>query len=209
MYEIYLNRHLLRLAASPPETRSDWNLVSRYRGRPKTLYPVLDALEKRTGEESVCLVTDDLPKLWQDFQSICIGVQAAGGLVTRRGGEILVIYRNGVFDLPKGKVEESEPIPIAALREVEEETGLSCTLRRESPWAITWHAYRQNKKRYLKRTDWFAMKGQHGEIRPQGEEGIEKVLWMTPEDYLSSDLNTYRGLRDMLKRHPLDPILFE
>ena len=38
--------------------------------------------------------------------------------------EILLIYRNGVWDLPKGKIEFGESYEDAALREVAEETGV-------------------------------------------------------------------------------------
>ena len=51
-------------------------------------------------------------------------VRAAGGIVTDEAGRMLLIRRNGRWDLPKGKVEAGETLLQAALREVEEETGV-------------------------------------------------------------------------------------
>ena len=64
-------------------------------------------------------------------------VRAAGGLVRRRGEdggtEILVVHRPAYDDwsYPKGKLEPGEGEEDAAIREVEEETGLRCRLERE------------------------------------------------------------------------------
>ena len=60
-------------------------------------------------------------------------VRAAGGIVVRRDGddpEILLVHRpRGDWTFPKGKAERGETDEDTALREVEEETGLACTLR--------------------------------------------------------------------------------
>ena len=63
-------------------------------------------------------------------------VRAAGGLVVREGangGEILIVHRPayGDWSFPKGKLEPGEREEQAAIREVEEETGLRCRLERE------------------------------------------------------------------------------
>ena len=51
-------------------------------------------------------------------------VNAAGGLVTNKKGEFLLIRRSGLWDLPKGHQEAGEALEDTALREVEEETGV-------------------------------------------------------------------------------------
>ena len=50
---------------------------------------------------------------------------AGGGKVYNPKNEILFIFRNGKWDLPKGKAEAKETINLTALREVEEETGIT------------------------------------------------------------------------------------
>jgi 8-oxo-dGTP pyrophosphatase MutT (NUDIX family) len=62
-------------------------------------------------------------------------VRAAGGLVVRRNNgdlEIVVVHRpvHQDWSFPKGKLEEGETFEEAALREVEEETGMTCRLVR-------------------------------------------------------------------------------
>ena len=51
-------------------------------------------------------------------------VQAGGGLVRNEKKEILIIFRRGKWDLPKGKLDKGEKLEDCAVREVEEETGL-------------------------------------------------------------------------------------
>lgn len=64
-------------------------------------------------------------------------VRAAGGVVFRRGDDgatqVLIIHRPAYDDwtFPKGKCENGETEEDAAIREVEEETGLRCRLGRE------------------------------------------------------------------------------
>jgi 8-oxo-dGTP diphosphatase len=64
-------------------------------------------------------------------------VRGAGGLVCRRGPagglEVVLVHRRAYDDweFPKGKLDQGETEPDAALREVEEETGLRCRLGRE------------------------------------------------------------------------------
>ena len=54
-------------------------------------------------------------------------VRAAGGIVTAPDGTMLLILRNGRWDLAKGKVEPGETLLQAALREVQEETGIKAS----------------------------------------------------------------------------------
>ena len=62
-------------------------------------------------------------------------VRAGGGVVIDRGGRVVLVHRPKYDDwtLPKGKLDPGETFEEAALREVEEETGLRCRLVRELP----------------------------------------------------------------------------
>ncbi len=65
-------------------------------------------------------------------------VRAGGGVVWRRvpaGVEVVLVHRPAYNDwaLPKGKLEAGETDEEAAVREVREETGLSCRLGTELP----------------------------------------------------------------------------
>jgi 8-oxo-dGTP pyrophosphatase MutT (NUDIX family) len=111
-------------------------------------------------------------------------VTAAGGVVYRRNNddlEVLLIFRRGLWDLPKGKLEEGESIPLCARREVAEEVGLSVLPKIVKPLPDTYHEYEQAGTKYGKTTHWFAMQLQRnpsGGFNPETKEGIEKVKWV-------------------------------
>lgn len=111
-------------------------------------------------------------------------IVAAGGLVFRyplieSEPEVLMIYRNGYWDLPKGKLEEGESIPMCAAREVAEETGsylpAICT-----DLGTSYHEYEEKGKIMGKTTYWYSMIYTRPDtLSPQGEEGIEELKWVT------------------------------
>ncbi|TVR18882.1 MAG: NUDIX hydrolase [Balneolaceae bacterium] len=108
-------------------------------------------------------------------------IKAAGGVLFRYKdslAEILLIKRNGFWDLPKGKVENRESIEKAAMREVEEETGVKNIFIR-SYLCETYHEYVQKGKAYGKTTYWYLMdaNGFDGDTKPQTEEGITETEW--------------------------------
>jgi len=108
-------------------------------------------------------------------------IAAAGGVVFKILEEqvsILLIYRNGFWDLPKGKLEENESIPMCAAREVAEETGSTIPMILSS-LGTTYHEYDQKSIHYGKTTFWYSMIfTQDQELTPQIEEGIESINWI-------------------------------
>lgn len=127
-------------------------------------------------------------------------IHAAGGLVFNRGGQLLCIYRWDKWDLPKGKVEKNENVEDAAVREVEEETGIS-GVKIESFKTITYHIYNSpyhKKKMVLKPTHWFNMSYEADEIlRPQIKEDIVKAEWFDVNKLDVVRLNTYASLKEL------------
>lgn len=106
---------------------------------------------------------------------------AAGGVVENDAGDILFIYRNGFWDLPKGKLESDEDIANTAVREVMEETGMvNIVLGKELK--TTFHTYREGKIFVLKETRWYAMKSNDTNLTPQTEEGITELKWVPKKE---------------------------
>lgn len=106
-------------------------------------------------------------------------VEAAGGLV-EKDDQLLFIHRRGVWDLPKGKLDKGEKKKHAALREVEEETGVKAELQQKV--CATWHTYTRNKKFVLKKTYWYAMNClDDSNMQPQEDEDIDRVKWMSQD----------------------------
>ena len=152
-------------------------------------------------------------------------VRAAGGIVTDDSGNRLLILRNGRWDLPKGKVEAGETLLQAALREVEEETGIHClvapgepsarpttpdrmsadvikaqTIKQSSNKAIkTYHVFNLYGGWHLKQTSWFPMHaaGVHPAGTPQTEEGIVAIEWVSPDEWHRRLRHSYGTLKTL------------
>ncbi len=112
-------------------------------------------------------------------------ITAAGGVVFKimddHGPSILLIYRRGVWDLPKGKLEIGESIRECAIREVAEEVGITVMPQITFELPDTYHEYEQHGRRYGKTTHWFGMQlpsDSDVNFDPQVEEGIKKVSWV-------------------------------
>ena len=122
---------------------------------------------------------------------------AAGGVVLF-DGQFAAIERNGIPDLPKGHVEEGEDTLSAALREVEEETGLR-DLKVIQQLPSSWHCYLYEDEWRLKQTSWYLMETtDDSHLQPQEEEGITEVVFLGPSDLEWFLKNTYRSLADTL-----------
>ena len=123
---------------------------------------------------------------------------AAGGKVINNKSEILFIYRNKKWDLPKGKAEKNEIISETALREVEEETGIK-NLSIIKPLDKTYHIFKRGSKNYLKSTYWFEMKSDYnGKFKPQKKERITRVEWIGVENLSNILPKSYANIRMLI-----------
>jgi 8-oxo-dGTP pyrophosphatase MutT (NUDIX family) len=126
--------------------------------------------------------------------------KAAGGLVYNKKGEVLFIYRNGKWDLPKGGKEKGEEIELTAMREVEEETGVS-KLKIKEKLQKTYHVFKRNGKYKLKITHWYEMTTTFdGVLIPQANEGIERVAWLNPEQVKEALNNSYENIKLLFEK---------
>ncbi|MGK2864554.1 MAG: NUDIX hydrolase [Chitinophagaceae bacterium] len=126
-------------------------------------------------------------------------VKAAGGLVKNEMDEILVIFRRGKWDLPKGKLDKDESLDACAVREVEEETGLK-KITLEAPLLVTYHTYHEGTRFILKESHWFAMKTKSNQkLTPQTEEDIHEIKWVNTKDINSYLKNTFPSVVDVLQ----------
>lgn len=124
-------------------------------------------------------------------------IEAAGGVVFNLNNELLCIHRLGKWDLPKGKIDKGETSREAAIREVEEETGIN-GLQLEEQLDTTYHVYQSpyhNEEWVLKPTYWYRMKyaGNQKPV-PQTEEAITKVIWVKQENIDELMGDTYPSL---------------
>ena len=121
--------------------------------------------------------------------------KADGGLVYNKKNEVLFIFRNGKWDLPKGGIEKGEEIEYTAVREVEEETGVNKLVITDK-LQKTYHIFQRNGIYKLKITHWFEMRTSFDGIpEPQEDEGIEKVAWLNPEEIREALKNSYENIK--------------
>lgn len=144
------------------------------------------------------LIDTDLEKLKKAFFKHFTQVTAAGGLVENEKGEVLLIFRRGKWDLPKGKLDKGESIEQCAVREVEEETGLTA-IHLKKLLTITYHTYNEFGKHILKDSHWYKMKVKSNQnITPQTEEDITEIRWVKKKDLKEYMNNTFPSVKDVL-----------
>lgn len=126
---------------------------------------------------------------------------AGGGLVINENKEILMIFRRGAWDLPKGHLDKGESIEDCAIREVQEETGLK-KVNIISPLTITYHTYQLGTHHILKESHWYLMEAKGNQLlKPQTEEDIEKIEWIsfsTIQNYLK---DAYPSICDVVNKY--------
>ncbi|HSU27932.1 MAG TPA: NUDIX domain-containing protein [Chitinophagaceae bacterium] len=141
----------------------------------------------------------DLPVLQKSFFKKFKLVIAAGGLVLNEKEEILLIFRRGFWDLPKGKMEKKEKPEDCAIREVKEETGLA-NVKLVKPLTVTWHTYHEGSHFILKESRWYTMKAAGNQVLyPQTAEDIHEVKWVPPGNIPEYFDKVYPSVRDVLQ----------
>lgn len=131
-------------------------------------------------------------------------VVAGGGKVYNKKRDILFIFRNKKWDLPKGKIEKNESIGECAVREVEEETGIKNVeitrfLKR------TFHVFKRDEEFRLKLTYWYEMYSEYeGTLTPQLNEGIKKVKWKSFKKSKKALRKTYSSIEQLFPMEYFD-----
>ena len=153
-------------------------------------------------EQEVILLQNDAEKFWSDvFLPAFILIEASGGVVLSNE-KLLVIYRNGKWDLPKGKIDKKETKEEAAIREVQEECGIRghSIIKELSP---TFHIYKSPYKDsfgqcILKKTHWFEMHYSGSSLgKPEVEENITEIQWFSKSEINTVLMNTYENLKSV------------
>ncbi len=209
-YKIFINDKLLFLVDNPAKvdeilTTQDHYIIKPYKDE-SGLKELLELLLGAINKSNMVIYHADVAKLKKDLFKLFIYIKAAGGLVTNDEEKILLIHRRGAWDLPKGKLEKKETLEEAAIREVEEETGVKKLQLGDAITfgdlanKCTYHTYMHKGKVVMKASYWYHMSTVYaGRLEPQSEEDIEEVKWVAKselEDYIP---DMYDSIVDVLK----------
>lgn len=141
------------------------------------------------------------PEEYENLLTQYTYIQAAGGVVRNASGDVLMIFRRNHWDLPKGKVEAGESVEAAALREVEEETGVKAEIVGTQRY-YGYHLYGTYGTPMLKETVWFDMQVLPGQqLKPQAEEDISQAVWVPESEVPAKLADSYASIRELWEKH--------
>ncbi|WP_295676577.1 NUDIX domain-containing protein [uncultured Mucilaginibacter sp.] len=193
-YRIYINEKVILVTETKPKKKNGYELLDGEAFDLKIIYTWISARKNNL----FCVVCKDAKAFLKQVKKSVMLIEAAGGLVKNEAGEYLFIYRNGKWDLPKGKIEKDEKVKEAAVREVEEECGIKVS-ELGKKICKTYHVYLNRGVLVLKKTHWFDMHcAGKFLLKPQIEEGITDVRWFKKEHVEPIIANTFPSIMDVL-----------
>jgi 8-oxo-dGTP pyrophosphatase MutT (NUDIX family) len=197
MYKVFVNERPIVLSNTPLGLQNGPGFAFDGAQQLKALYT---AFKEKPTLEGITVFADDFETLKEAFWAMFKVIEAGGGIVQNSTGDYLFIKRLGFWDLPKGKLDKGESIEAAALREVEEECGIT-SLAITAPAGQTYHTYEHKGNEVLKVTHWYYMQTDFaGDLVPQTEEDITEVRWMSKEEVKAVVLkNTYPSIAELVK----------
>ncbi len=198
-YKIYYNDSFVLLADEHPQIKEIFTKTISGNKDAEAFFSNSLQLFDGVTNENILVVCNSPADVFAHFLQQVKLIIAGGGMVTNEHGELLLIYRRGKWDLPKGKIDKGENILDGAIREVEEETGVKVETTNIEP-ILTYHAYKLKGENCLKETSWFEMLAKPGQskLTPQAEEDIEQVLWVKKTDLKNYKSECYPLILDLI-----------
>lgn len=199
MHRIYFEKRSLVICGNDDPSLSDPNAVEFRLGDRLDIHTFVGMFESSPSLQKIYIPSDDIESTYRRVCKEFKEVNAAGGLVSNRRGDYLLINRNSLWDLPKGHQEEGEDIAVTALREVQEETGV-LALELKDLICITDHTYVRNGIWHLKHTWWYDMLYTDPvDLTPQREEDITKAAWVAKSSLPPYLQNSYPSIVEVFR----------
>lgn len=200
MIQIFYQQQAVILCEPATVKNMGPNDVCRFGSDIRSLGPLPAFFQTHPNIRRLFIPTDHPDQTLAEIAALHKEIHAAGGLVQNEDGSILMIFRNGYWDLPKGKQEPGEDIRTTAIREVEEECGIS-NLCCKDLICRTYHTYEMFGETCFKTTHWYAMQHTGQEtLQPQTEEGITSLAWVAEKEIPDRLINTYPSIREVFYR---------
>lgn len=159
-----------------------------------------EVLKKDKFLNNIIIFSNNVESNFNQFKALFKNIKAAGILLTNTNKEILLIFRNNKWDLPKGKIEKNENPKNAAIRELKEECGFETNIKINSFLCNTYHTYNLKGQNILKETFWyFAITNKKIiNFNPQKKEGITEVKWVNVNDIDNYLKNSYKSISKVI-----------
>ncbi len=199
IHRIYFEQRCILICRTGDPALSDPNAVEFIPGKEFDIRSLVEMFETSASPDLVCIPSENTEEMYGKVCAEFKEVNAAGGLVSNRRGDFLLIKRNGLWDLPKGHQERGENIEETAVREVQEETGVK-KLELGGLICITDHCYKRDGIWHLKHTWWYEMLYPDPvDLTPQIEEDIAKAAWVARSSLPPYLKNTYPSIAEVFK----------
>ncbi|HOY32396.1 MAG TPA: NUDIX domain-containing protein [Bacteroidales bacterium] len=200
IYKVYINDKEIIFADSENIVNEDDKTEKLVNPPEAEIKKIIADFNSNENLRRLFLIAADPQSLFRSFRKDYKMVKAAGGFVRDKDRRILMIFRRGKWDLPKGKIDGDERRKHAALREVREETGLKNLLlvRRIDR---TYHVYTEKNDQILKKTYWYEMAAiDVAPLVPQADEDITDIRWFEPDEIDDVYPNTYTLIKRILEQ---------
>ena len=199
MHKIYFEKRCIIICPEGDEALSDPNAVEFRLGGRTDLGTLVQMFEASDSLARIYIPSADAEETYRRICSEFKEVNAAGGLVSNRRGDYLLISRYGLWDLPKGHQEPGEDIAVCAIREVQEETGIDA-LEIRRLICVTDHCYLRDGVWHLKHTWWYDMLyTDPTNLTPQREEDITQAAWVAKSSLPPFLKNTYPSIIEVFR----------
>ena len=196
-YKIFFDDFQILLISQDIELSADKKMIF-HADAPEDIEPLVYLIKKHFIKTDVIVFCYDTKATFNYFSKNFLYIKAAGGIVKNTKEEILFIFKQNHWDLPKGKIDKGEPKRGTALREVTEECGVQ-KLEIIAKVSKTYHIAKLRGRYVLKKTTWYEMLCSDPEnLKPEAKEGITDLKWINPKTESKIYTGLYRNLTDLL-----------
>lgn len=205
MYKIFYNNRFIAITSRYEDCSSALNSVTYMMQSLEDIQSIIEQFMANSELNKLYVCTGDISedKVFKKVYSRFKVIVAGGGLVRNPTEEVLMIYRFGYWDLPKGKQEKKESIEETAVREVEEECSIQ-GLKLIKPITKTYHLYEHKGSTILKESHWFELFCNDKSVpKPQLEEGIEDAKWIKVDELQTYLDKAYPSIKEVFKAYGL------
>ena len=199
MHRIYFEKRCIIICEPGDQALADPNAMEFHVGEKIDIHTLVLMFEASQELSRIYIPTENTDKMYRRLCAEFKEVNAAGGLVSNRRGDFLLIRRGDLWDLPKGHQEAGEDIRVTAIREVQEETGVD-KLELRDLICITDHCYIRDGVWHLKHTWWYDMLYTDPvNLTPQREEDITKAAWVAKSSLPPYLTDTFPSIQEVFR----------